>query len=213
MSEIDTLTVLRTIYGDKLTLHSDLYEKSNTHREQHGSECTVHPSSPATAPLWPLLAAIVRARRCLEVGCGLGYTAALMAEAGGRDCHVDTIEAVQEHADLAEEEFSERGLADRIRVLRGQARDVLLSLSGPYDIIFVDADWREYPDFLPHLSRLTRPGGILVTSNLFPLFETWARDMPGKEAIKAYLAQLMADSRFRSYIIPGTWKALSYRVL
>ncbi|MGH7429424.1 MAG: O-methyltransferase, partial [Candidatus Methylomirabilaceae bacterium] len=209
----DTVAILRRIYGDRLLLHHDLYDQSNVHRKQHGEGCTVHPSHPSQAPLWTLLAGISKARRFLEVGCGLGYTAALMAEAGGTSAHVDTIESVSEHAGLAEAEFFQRGLADRIHVLRGQAREVLRELTDPYDIIFLDASWREYPQFLPHLVRLTRPGGMLVTANLFPLFEAWAQQMPHKEAVEEYLTLLVRDIRFRTYIIPEHWHALSYRMI
>lgn len=208
---IDTLAILRRIYGDQIDRHYDLYDLSNAHREQHGEQCTVHPSSPASGPLWPFLTAMVQARRFLEVGCGLGYTAALMAEAGGPKCRVDTIEAVEEHADLAEAEFDRRGLAPRIRVLRGQAREILPGLTEPYEIIFVDAYWAEYPALLPHLTRLTRPGGVLVTANLFPLFEEWAQQMEHKEAVEEYLTQLVRDRRFRTFIEPES-RALSYRL-
>lgn len=211
VGRVDTLAILRRIYGHQMLLHEDLYEKSNLHREQHGDGCTVHPSPLAQAPLWFLLAGIVKARRFLEVGCGLGYTAALMAEAGGPDARVDTIESVAEHADLAEAEFSRRGLANRIRVSRGQAREILQGLTDPYDVVFLDASWREYPQFLPHVARLTQPGGVLCTANLFPLFEEWAQQMPHKDAVEEYLTLLARDRRFRTYIIPQHWHALSYR--
>ena len=72
MSEIDTQAILREIYGDQLSIHHDLYEKSNKHREEHGEKnCSVYPSAPAQAPMWPLLTAMVNAKRFLEVGCGL----------------------------------------------------------------------------------------------------------------------------------------------
>lgn len=210
---IDTDTILRDIYGEKLSPHVDLYEASNAHRQEHGeSECSVYPSSPASAPMWPMLVALVGASRFLEVGCGLGYTAAVMAEAGGPGSHVDTIERVPLHADLAERELSSKGLADRVSVLRGEAREVLAKLAEPYDLVFVDGDWDQYPEWLPDLTRLTRKGGVMVTANLFPLFEEWAQDFPNKEAVKAYLTRLVGDSRFVTHIVPDRWQALSYKV-
>lgn len=212
MVSIDTQAILSDIYGAGTSRHLDLYERSNAHRIEHGEAvCTVYPSSPASAPMWSLLANMVRARRFLEVGCGLGYTAALMAEAGGPESRVETIENVSLHADLAEQALSDRGLSDRVRVLRGEAIDIIPLLADPYDIVFIDADWSEYPVWLPHLTRLTRQGGILVTSNLFPLFEEWAQDMPHKEALRDYLKTLVHDSRFTTYIVPDRWQALSYR--
>src|ERR1700730_5827161 len=173
--------LLSRIYGPAMSLHHDLYEMSEQHRNVHGPECSVFPSSPRSATMWPLLGAIVRARRLLEVGCGLGYTAALMAEAGGPSSCVDTIEQVHDHAGLAEKELRKRGLAERVRVLRGEASALLAMLSEPYDLVFVDGDWKDYPALLPDLKRLTHRGGVLLTSNLFPLFEESASGLPDRD--------------------------------
>ena len=51
---------------------------------------------------------------------------------------------------------------------------------------------------------------MLVTSNLFPSFEDWAHELPDKDAVKVYLTALAQDPRFRTYIIPDRWQALSY---
>ena len=207
-----TDTLLAQIYGPMMSLHHDLYEKSVKHREAHGPSCTVYPHALSNAPIWPLLVALVQARRFLEVGCGLGYTAALMAEAGGPGSYVDTIEKVPEHADIAEKELQSRGLAERVRVLRGEATMVLATLNEPYDLVFMDGDWKDYPSLLPDLTRLTRPGGILLTSNLFPLFEEWASSLPCKDRIEEYLTRLLSNSAFRTFIFKSEWKALSYRL-
>lgn len=211
MAKVDTFALLQEIYEDGLSTFFDLYEMSHVHREAHGEECTVHPSAPEAGPLWPFLVTLLGARRFLEVGCGLGYTAALMAEAAGPGAVVDTIEGRPDHADLAEVELAKRGLADRVRIVRGDAKVVLPDLAEPYDVIFVDADWHEYPMFLPELVRLTRPGGILVTANLFPLFEEWAQDMPHQDAVKEYLVRLVREPQFQTFIVPGEWHALSVR--
>ena len=221
MTDIDTTAILRDIYGARLDLHLDLNRRSDEHRLEHNDvgrddsgtgDCDVYPSSPGLGPLWPFLAAALGARRFLEVGCGLGYTAALMAEAGGPDGRVDTIEGVEEHADLAEAELASRGLSGRVTVLRGRALDVLPTLRETYDVIFLDGDWSEYPDMLPDLARLTRIGGLLVSDNLFSLFSNWAQGMGGGDAVKRYLTDLVADPRFVTHIFQGNWEAWSYRV-
>jgi len=207
--EMRTIEICRKLYGTRFDLHYDLYERSNSHRLHHGGNCTVYPSSPLNSRRWSLLAAMVEAKRFLEVGCGLGYTAALMAEAGGPGCEVHTIEAVDEHADMAEHEFAQRGLEDRIRVLRGQAIRVLPSLERPYDIIFLDADTNDYPGMLPHLVRLVRQRGLLVTANLSGVFDGNGQER--KEEV-SYLMSLIADDRFVTHMIPKEWHVLSYRV-
>jgi predicted O-methyltransferase YrrM len=148
----------------------------------------------------------------LEVGCGLGYTAALMASAGGPGCRVDTIEGNPGHADLAEQAFEQRGLSKQIRVLRGRGQDVLPRLKGSYDVVFLDGDWREYPRYIPHLRRLTHPGSIVLTANLNPLFGGWGGRLPGKQAIQSYLTRLVRDPHFRTYVIPREWESISVRV-
>src|SRR5207249_5528144 len=114
--------LLMKIYGGRADAHLDLYRLSNQHRRKHGWDCEMYPSDPLQAPLWRVVATMTHARRILEVGCGHGYTAAVMASAAGPDCHVDTNEASSEHATLAEQGFPKRGLSKRMKVLhrRGQ---------------------------------------------------------------------------------------------
>jgi predicted O-methyltransferase YrrM len=103
-------------------------------------------------------------------------------------------------------------LADRVNVLRGQARDILPGLTEPYDLVFVDSDWQELPDWIEHFARLTREGGLLVSGNVYALFEEWAAGEGYLDRIQEYLEKLVGDDRFQTYIIPDTWLALSYRV-
>lgn len=207
---VNPMSILGQLYGVQLTVHEDLHRASNAHRRSHG--CDVYPSDLAQAPLWPLLAALVHPRRFLEIGCGLGYTAALMATAGGPGCRVDTIEADPLHADLAERAFAVKGLSSRIRVLRGPAKTVLPNLRGPYDVVFLDSDWQDYPRYVSHLVRLTRRGSVVVSANLSPLFGRWGKGLPGKNSIRAYLRSLILDPRFRTNILRGDWHAISVRV-
>jgi len=211
MPKIDPEAELRKVYGSRLDLHRGLYDASNAHRKAHGKDCDVYPSRRSQAPLWSLLAALTGARRFLEIGCGLGYTAAVMASAGGTRCRVDTIESNPVHADLAERRLGRKRLATRVRVLRGGALDVLPTLNGPYDVIFLDGDWREYPRYLPHLARLTRRGSVVVTANISPLMGSWGTNLPGKNEIRRYLRRLVRDRRFRTYITRGEWHAYSLR--
>ena len=156
------LPLLNRLFADKLDLHHDLYHLTDAHRIEHngGSNegpCIAWPSPPYRAPVWRLIADKRRATRFLEIGTALGYTATLMADAGGPGCRVDTIENDPIHADIAEKELARRGLLDRVRVLRGDAGDVLLSLREPYDVVFSDGGGGDIDE---HLERLTRPGGV-----------------------------------------------------
>lgn len=139
---------LRAVFGSRLDVHRDLYDATHTHRIEHNGgsgegPCTAWPSPPYKAPMWPLVCAVVNAKRFLVIGCALGYSGALMADAGGPESRVDAIEVDPLHASLAEVELRRKGLESRVRVIAGDSRKILPGLTGPYDIVFVDGGQRE----------------------------------------------------------------------
>jgi protein-L-isoaspartate O-methyltransferase len=129
---------------------------ASTMEGQDQGSCTAWPSPPYRAPIWQIVADVTGAKKFLEVGTALGYTAALMADAGGPNCQIDTIESDPSHADIAEAELSRRGLGDRVKVLRGDEADVLASLTGPYDVVFLDGKGSDAHHLV---DRILRPGG------------------------------------------------------
>jgi SAM-dependent methyltransferase len=154
--------LLERPFGDTIDLHHDLYELTHMHRREHNcgeddGPCSAWPSPPYLAPVWRMIADRVAATRFLEVGTGLGYTAALMADAGGPRSRVDTIEIDPDHADLAEAELGKRGLSGKIRIIRGDAKDILQSLDEPYDVVFSDGGAKT--GISRELRRLTQRAG------------------------------------------------------
>ena len=164
--------MIRQAYRVQMETHSDLRRKTNEHRAEHG--CTAYPS-PDSA-LWSFVFAMTGARRCLEVGCGLGYNAAVLAEALGPDGTVDTIENDPTHADLAEAELAGRGLAGRVRVLRGDAAEILRTLEEPYDMVFIDGG--DTSDLVFAAKQLVRDGGFVVSPNLTGGLAHWESRFP-----------------------------------
>jgi predicted O-methyltransferase YrrM len=170
---------------------------SHEHRESHGAGCSVYPTS--SGPLLSVLAAAVAAKRILEVGSGLGYSALCLAlRSRGK---VETIERDAEHARLAEQTILREGYGDSIRVLRGRGADVLPGLDGPYDLIFSDSDPEEMPLDLEHFLRLLRLGGLLVSSNLF--LAQFVPDLPDIDQMTEYRERLLNDDRLLTTIVPG----------
>src|SRR5262245_27724218 len=120
--------------SDRFAYVADKYE---LHRKEHGCY-DVYPSS--NGPLLGALAAAAKAKRLLEVGCGLGYSSLWLAYGAGSRGYVETIEASKEHAKIARDHFKAEGLERRIHVLIGEAAGVLPALKGPYDLIYFDTD-------------------------------------------------------------------------
>ena len=70
------------------------------------------------------------------------------------------------HAEVARANLARAGLADRVKVHLGPALDTLPTLTGPYDLVFVDADKKSNPDYVRWALRLTRPGSVIVVDNV-----------------------------------------------
>jgi predicted O-methyltransferase YrrM len=78
---------------------------------------------------------------------------------------------------------------------------VLPGPDGPYDLIFSDGDPEEMPLDLDHFLRLLRPGGLLVSANLF--LAQFVPDLPGIDQMAEYRQRLLDDDRVLTAIVPG----------
>ena len=109
---------------------------------------------------------IQRPQRILEVGTAIGFSTILMAACGPESSRITTIENYEKRIPVARENFRKSGYKDRITLLEGDAADVLKTLAGPYDFIFMDAAKGQYIHFLPEVLRLMRPGSVLISDNV-----------------------------------------------
>ena len=127
------------------------------------------PAIQVSAPqgkLLTLLARLVGARRILEVGTLGGYSTIWLARGLAPGGHLDTLEIDPRHADVAWGNLQRAGLADAVTVHLGPAVDTLPTLTGPYDLVFIDADKRGNPDYVRAALGLTRPGSAIVVDNV-----------------------------------------------
>jgi predicted O-methyltransferase YrrM len=129
-----------------------------------------HQVSASEGKLLHLLARLVGARRILEIGTLGGYSAIWLARAlpaGGR---LVTLEAAPRHAEVARANLARAGLGDVVEVRVGRAveslRQIAAEGSGPFDVVFIDADKESNPDYLAWALRLARPGTLIVADNV-----------------------------------------------
>jgi predicted O-methyltransferase YrrM len=135
-------------------------EATLAHRAKH--HCGAWPYG--NGPLLGVVAAAANARRILELGCALGYTAMSFAH-GAPKARIDTIERDPDHVRLARANFAAAGLDKRIAVHEGDFAKVLPTLEGPYDVTFFDGN-APMPALHRTLHGLLRTGGVLITANL-----------------------------------------------
>lgn len=119
-----------------------------------------------TAALLKTLTAAVRPSRILEVGTAVGYSALLMSRAAPADCRITTIEKYEKRIPQARKNFKLAGEEDRITLMEGDAQEILKTLQGPYQLIFMDAAKGQYIHWLPELLRLLPEGGMLISDNV-----------------------------------------------
>jgi predicted O-methyltransferase YrrM len=125
------------------------------------------PVAPPTGAALRFLASAIGAKAVVEIGTGFG-TSGLWLLRGMRPGSVLTsVDTEPEHHRLAREVFAAAGFpSSRYRLITGRALEVLPRLAdSAYDLVFCDADKREYPDYLAAAMRLLRPGGIVAFDN------------------------------------------------
>ena len=125
--------------------------------------------SPNEGKLLQLLAQMVGARRILEVGTLGGYSAINLARGMAEDGVLISLELDEHHAEVARRNVERAGLAEKVEIRVGDARELLAGLvegnEGPFDLIFIDADKEGYPEYLEWALRLSRPGSLILGDN------------------------------------------------
>jgi predicted O-methyltransferase YrrM len=125
------------------------------------------PVLPAVGAALRFLACAVGARTAVEIGTGCGSSGIWLLRGMRPGSTLTTVDTEPEYQRMARRAFTQAGFAqNQARLILGRALDVLPRLSdGTYDLVFCDADTRDYPDYLTAALRLLRPGGVVVFNN------------------------------------------------
>ena len=172
-------------------------DKYDSHRAQHGCY-DVYPYS--NGALLGTLARAQRAKRIVEVGGGLGYSALWFAYGAGAGSKIESIEKDPDHANIARAHFKAAGLNQRIAILPGKAATILPTLEGDYDLAYFDTDPAESLVALNHFARLLKPGGLVISANLF--LGQYAPDLPGLEKTAEYRGRISNGKKWLTTFLP-----------
>jgi predicted O-methyltransferase YrrM len=154
--------------------------------------------SPPQGALLELLARAIGARAILELGTLAGYSTLWLARAlppGGR---LVTLESDAHHAEVAR-----RNLPDQVELMVGPALEILPGLTGPFDLIFIDADKRSNERYLHEVMQLSRPGTLIVADNVIRggAVTDADSDDPSVRGVRAFFEAVAAEPRLHGTAI------------
>ena len=155
----------------------------------------------------------------LEVGTAVGFSALLMSDYMPEGGHITTIENYDKRIPIARNNFKRAGKEDVITLIEGDANIVMKDLEGEYDFIFMDAAKGQYINYFPHVMRLLKKGGLLVSDNVLQdgdiiesRYAVERRNRTIHARMREYLYELKHNEELITSIIPlGDGVALSFK--
>lgn len=159
-----------------------------------------------------MLVQMLGARKVLELGTFTGYSAVCLAMGLPEDGHLDTLEVNDELEDLVLEGFSRAGLSGKITLHIGDAVETLKRLSRDmhgagdlYDMVYIDANKREYCEYYELVFGMVRPGGFILADNVLWDGKVFEDPMPQDRqtlGISRFNDMVASDLRVDSVILP-----------
>jgi predicted O-methyltransferase YrrM len=157
--------------------------------------------APNQGKLLHMLARVQGARAILEIGTLGGYSTIWLARALPQGGRLITLEADPKHAEVARANIARAGLSGVVDLRLGQALDTLPKIAaegrGPFDLIFIDADKANIPDYFTWALRLTRPGSLILVDNVVrggAVIEPKSED-GSVQGVRKFFAMLAAEPR------------------
>lgn len=155
--------------------------------------------------LLKMLTAMIRPKRVLELGTFTGYSALCIAEGMPPEAELFTIELDDELEDELLRRFSRSEAADRIHLLTGDCEQIIPTLPGQWDMVFIDANKRRYPEYYEMILPRVSPGGYIIADNTLwdgKVAETPAPTDPQSVGIMRFNDIVAKDPRVETAIIP-----------
>jgi predicted O-methyltransferase YrrM len=157
--------------------------------------------APNQGKLLHMLARVRGARKILEIGTLGGYSTIWLARALPQDGRLVTLEADPKHAEVARANIARAGLAGIVDLRLGLALDTLPKIAaeslGPFDLIFIDADKANIPEYFTWALKLSRPGSLILVDNVVrggAVIEPRSEDV-SVQGVRKFFAMLAAEPR------------------
>jgi caffeoyl-CoA O-methyltransferase len=148
-----------------------------------------------------MLVRLTGARRVLEIGMFTGYSGLSMAEGLPDDGELITCDVDPKAEEMAKRYFAQSPHGKKIRVEMGPALETMKRLSGPFDLIFIDADKENYLGYYERGLELLRAGGLIVADNTLWGGKVLKPEAASDKAIVAFNSHVARDSRVERVLV------------
>ena len=160
-----------------------------------------------SAAFMEILIRIIKPKRVLEIGTAIAYSSIRIARNLKKKGIVQTIEKSKDNIVLAKGYIKKSGVEEKIKILAGNAFEIMPELEKKYDFIFLDADKNEYSKLFELSIMLLKKGGVIMVDNLLWGGHVAAEKVPAKyktstEYIRNFNKEFVANSRLKASIIP-----------
>jgi predicted O-methyltransferase YrrM len=161
-------------------------------------------SGPVQGRFLQLLCQLMQPKKVLEIGTFTGFATICMARGMASDGLLTTIEANEEYEGIIRKYLAKAAVADRVRLIIGDAKEVIPTLEGGFDLVFIDADKISYPSYYDLVIEKLNPGGVVLADNV--LWEGKVLNVGTKErdtkAIQAFNDKVQNDPRVENVLLP-----------
>ena len=169
-------------------------------------------SGPLVSGLLHFLIKISGAKRVLEIGMFTGYSTLKIAEALPADGEVHSCELMEKHVKTATNWFNKSDVGDKIKVHQGNAINILESFNvGSFDMLFIDADKINYPEYYRRGTVLLKKGGIAVLDNMLWNGEVLKPKDDNAKALRETAELIKNNNRLEPLLLPVRDGILIYR--
>lgn len=161
-------------------------------------------SGPVQGRFLQLLCQLMQPKKVLEIGTFTGFATICMARGMASDGVLTTIEANEEYEGVIRKYLDRAGVADRVKLIIGDAKEVIPTLDGGFDLVFIDADKISYPKYYDLVMEKLNPGGVILADNV--LWEGKVLNVDTKErdtkAIREFNEKVQHDPRVENVLLP-----------
>ncbi len=142
----------------------------------------------------------------LEIGTFTGYSAISMAEGlSSEKSHIDTIEINDELQPVIEKFINKANLADKITLHFGDAREIIPTMNKKFDLVFIDGDKRQYPEYYKSVFPMIKSGGYIIADNILwngKVLDPETNNDDYTKGVIEFNEMVKSDNRVEKVILP-----------